>query len=83
MAELKPLEAIMRIDFTASDGSRIVAHAERVQELVRCKDCKWYEINELKRDGTEDRRFKPSVCMLAGQRRGPMHYCADGERRLE
>lgn len=57
--------------------------AADVVDVVRCRDCKWYEINELKQDGTEDRRFKPSVCMLAGQRRKPMYYCADGERRSE
>lgn len=41
MAELKPMEVIMRIDFVASDGEQICAHAEKVQELIRCKDCKW------------------------------------------
>lgn len=57
--------------------------AADVREVVYCKDCKWYEINELKKDGTEDRRYKPSVCMLAGQRREPNHFCADGEKREE
>lgn len=42
MAEVKPVEVIMRIDFVASDGEQICAHAEKVQELIRCKDCKWY-----------------------------------------
>lgn len=39
--EAKPIEVIMRVDFAASDGNQIVAHAERVQELVRCKNCKY------------------------------------------
>ena len=41
MAELKPMEVIMRIDFVAYDREQICAHAERVQELIRCKDCRW------------------------------------------
>ena len=42
MAELKPIEVIMWIDFVAFDGEQVCAHAERVQELIRCKDCKWF-----------------------------------------
>ncbi len=42
--EVKPIEVIMRIDFAASDGKQIVAHAEKVQELIRCRDCK-HKIN--------------------------------------
>ena len=57
--------------------------AADVRPVVLCKDCKWYEINELKKDGTEDRRYKPSVCMLAEQRREPNHFCADGKKREE
>lgn len=37
----------MRIDFADSDGEQVVFHAERVQELVRCKDCKYYELNHF------------------------------------
>lgn len=40
MAELKPIEVVMRIDFASSNGIEVIAHAERVCELVRCKDCK-------------------------------------------
>ena len=57
--------------------------AADVRPVVLCRDCKWYEINELKKDGTEDRRYKPSVCMLAEQRREPNHFCAGGEKREE
>ena len=46
MAELKPMEVIMRIDFVASDGEQICAHAEKVQELIRCRDCKYYNDEE-------------------------------------
>ena len=59
------------------------APAADVRPVVLCRDCKWYEINELKKDGTEDRRYKPSVCMLAEQRREPNHFCAGGEKREE
>ena len=51
--------------------------------VVRCKYCKHYEIAELKKDGTDDRRFKPSVCMKSyyAEPRDELWFCADGERR--
>lgn len=55
--------------------------AADVRPVVLCRDCKWYQIDELKKDGTEDRRYKPSVCVLAEQRRDPNHFCADGKKR--
>ena len=42
MAKLEPIEVIMKIDFAASNGLDIVAHAEKVSELVRCRDCYAY-----------------------------------------
>lgn len=42
MAGLKPFEVIMKINFAGSNGLEIVAHAEKVAELVRCGDCKHY-----------------------------------------
>lgn len=83
MSELKPFEVIMRIDFAASDKEQVCVHAEKVQELVRCKDCKWYEIYQLKKDGTDDRRYKPSYCVNLAFHAQPDWYCADGERRRE
>lgn len=52
-------------------------------EVVRCKDCKWYEISQIKRDGTDDKRYKPSVCVRGtyATLREADWYCADGERR--
>lgn len=50
-------------------------------EVVRCKDCKWYEIYQLKQDGTDDRRYNPSYCTLFRHRFKPDWYCADGEVR--
>lgn len=46
MAELKPFEVIMKIDFGANDGVTAVAHAEKVVELVRCKDCTHREMDK-------------------------------------
>lgn len=43
MAKLEPFEVIMKIDFSGSNGLEIVAHAEKVAELVRCKDCKYWD----------------------------------------
>lgn len=54
---------------------------EIVGELVRCKDCKWYEIYQLKQDGTDDRRYKPSYCTLLRHNFTPEWFCADGEVR--
>ena len=51
--------------------------------VVRCKDCKWYEVEQLKRDGTDDKRYKPSVCVIGiyAEQRKADWYCADGERK--
>lgn len=45
MAELKPFEVIMRLSPYAPVNSKneVCFHVEKVSELVRCKDCKWYE----------------------------------------
>ena len=50
-------------------------------EVVRCKDCRYYEIMQLKRDGTDDRRYKPSLCVLHNRNFDEDYFCADGERR--
>lgn len=49
--------------------------------VVRCKDCIWYEIYQLKKDGTDDRRYKPSYCASLGYQTRPDWFCGDGERR--
>lgn len=70
MAELKPMEVIMQIDFVASDGEQICAHAEKVQELIRCKDCKFYK--------------GLAVCMIHEEKCGGTNYfCAWAERRSD
>lgn len=56
---------------------------EIVQELVRCRDCRWYEIYQLKKDGTEDRRCKREFCALHSRKFPDDYFCADGERKGE
>lgn len=48
-------------------------------EVVRCKDCRWYINDRLKRDGTEDNRYAPSICNLHGRPHSNTYFCADGE----
>jgi len=69
MAELKQMEVIMRIDFAMSDGEQVAVHAEKVQELVRCSDCK---------HNPETAWFG---CPMAGtKRRSDEDFCSFGER---
>lgn len=55
------------------------------QELVRCRECKWYGIYYAKKDGTPDKRYSPSVCLRGkyAKRRDPDWFCADGERKVQ
>ena len=54
-------------------------------EIIRCKDCKYYEIAQIKKDGTDDKRYKPSICVKwkYGKSRKPDCFCADAERRTD
>lgn len=54
-------------------------------EIIRCKDCKHYEIAWLKKDGTDNKRYKPSICVKGqyGITRKPDWFCADAERRAD
>lgn len=61
MPELKPMEVIMKIDFAESNGLDIVAHAEKVSELVRCRDCYAYR---------RDAELAKAACL------DPEYYCA-------
>lgn len=51
--------------------------------VIRCKDCKFYEVAELNYDGTPDKRFKPSICANGwyeyAVERDPNWFCADAE----
>ena len=68
----KPIEVIMRIDFSASNGTEIVAHAEKVSELIRCKDCKHCVYEE------------PGMAYcnnIIGSWTSDDFFCKDGERK--
>lgn len=58
---------------------------DALSEIIRCKDCKHYEIWQLKSDYTDDKRFKSSVCVLGryAVHRPEDWYCADAERRTD
>lgn len=62
-------------------SKRAVEHLE----IIRCKDCKYYEIAWLQKDGTDNKRYKPSICVRGryGIVRKPDWFCADAERRKE
>lgn len=51
--------------------------------VVRCRECRYYEIVQLRKDGEDDRRYKPSVCVRGkyAEYRKPEWYCADGKRK--
>lgn len=68
------------------DAERIIKELPSAQPaIVRCKDCKYYEIWQLKADYTGDKRYKPSVCTIGTYSvfRTPDWFCADGERRAD
>ena len=62
-----------------------IAHIRKQTELIRCKDCKYYEAAELNYDGTPDKRCKPSICANGwyeyAVERDPNWFCADAERK--
>lgn len=80
MAELKPFEVIMKIDFAGSNGIEIVAHAEKVAELVRCGDCKWFQCN-MNYDGTLPNGVPKYECRHWCGECDPTDFCSYAERR--
>lgn len=70
MNELKPMEVIMKIDFSASNGLEIVAHAEKVSELVRCRECIHDNLND-------------PICPIPWVKRMLDSFCSFGERRTK
>lgn len=49
--------------------------------VIRCIDCVWYEVEELKADGTLDMRYKPSMCSLLRHNLSRDGYCSLAERK--
>lgn len=64
--------------------TRAIAEAPTIdaEPIVRCKDCRWFN-DRLKRDGTEDNRYAPSICTLHGRPHSNTYFCADGEVKDE
>ena len=78
MAELKPFEMIMRIEYggAVNDGDymQVCCKAKPVSELVRCKDCKYRFV-----DGDE---VLFNCCELNHNKvQSDDWFCADGERK--
>lgn len=75
------------MDFSRMDFCEWLDDAPTIDAVfvVRCKDCKWYSIYEAKKDGTPDKRYRPSVCLreIYAKRRDPDWFCADGEREVQ
>ena len=51
---------------------------DSLEELIRCKECFWYRIAELKADGSTDKRYKPSWCGFWKSYMNPNDYCSMG-----
>ena len=80
----KPFEII--VEFTPqSTKTGITYEAHKKGSLIRCRDCKYYEVAELNNDGTPDKRCKPSICANGwyeyAVERDPNWFCADAEQR--
>lgn len=80
----KPFEII--VEFTPqSTNTGITYEAHKKGSLIRCKDCKFYEVAELNNDGTPDKRCKPSICADGwyeyAVEREPNWFCADAKPR--
>ena len=50
------------------------------EPIIRCKDCQWYERNELKRDYTFDMRYKKCFCTFWGKYRNNDGFCDNAQR---
>ena len=77
MAELKEFEVIMRCTPVAGMNGKgeIVIQAEKVSELVRCKDCKHSRTNK---DDDEDVYYCERTI---GRAFHSGDFCSGGERR--
>jgi len=56
---------------------------DKLQELIRCKDCIWHIRRELTRTGEEDRRYRPSWCELMECETPEDGYCYKSLRKEE
>ena len=61
-------------------------YKDNARELIRCKDCRYYEVYERKYDGSADKRVRPSICTRAYEyavTKAPNWFCADAEPKEE
>ena len=76
MAEFKPFEMIMRMEYGGAvadgDAMKVCILAKTIAELVRCKDCKYREQEEI------GMVYCPNV--IGGWTPNDW-FCADGERK--
>ena len=81
---MKHTEYIIPIGEDAQDYDEMfIGVIRRQPKLVRCKDCDWYGIAELKQDGTVDMRYKPSWCFLWRSAMNADDYCSCSVRRTD
>lgn len=78
----------MKAEWTNKDALVLSETTFVREQIIRCKDCKYYEIWEMKsgKDGyTDDKRHKPSVCTIGAfaVHRDENWFCADAERKTE
>ncbi len=59
-----------------------VEPSAEVREVVRCKDCDWFIVNEIKADGTTDKRYKPTWCTYHCGYMNDDDFCSYGERNI-
>ena len=61
--------------FPETDGCKCFKSTADVVEVVRCRDCKYFEVDD---DG-----FTYCVASLGLDSKMPIDYCSDGERRAK
>jgi len=76
---------VLRQDSVVKAAILSIAPIDAEPEVIRCKDCKYYEIVQLTKSGKDDKRCKPSVCVKGKYAvgRNENWFCADAERRTD
>ena len=75
------IECMGRATIKCVEAEKRLEQYMKENTVIKCKDCKYYEIQQLKKDGTDDRRYKHSYCVNLAFHPNPDWFCADGERR--
>ena len=72
-----PQDRILHIDTEIVDG-KVNVTAEWQGELVRCKDCRWYEQKQKHLPYNVSKRYCNRSCVLATKEND---FCSYGERK--